>query len=165
MLEYKREKINLEARLQELERKSIDHDDHIRIVDAWWLQVRMRTHLMAPHHHLPPSSFFFFLPPVLLLSPPSLPPFSTHLLTAHKLLQEIELLVEGTLSSASISQGVYMNCTFTLHVVLASNNPSPTDQNFLILVLYPSRTAKISKGTFPTRANPLTAKSIRSLSA
>lgn len=39
MLEYKREKQTLESRLQELENKSIDHDDHIRIVDAWWLQV------------------------------------------------------------------------------------------------------------------------------
>jgi len=39
MLEYKREKQTLESRLQELEKKSTDHDDHIRIVDAWWLQV------------------------------------------------------------------------------------------------------------------------------
>lgn len=40
MLEYKREKINLESRVQELEKNSTDHDDHIRIVDAWVLQVR-----------------------------------------------------------------------------------------------------------------------------
>lgn len=40
MLEYKREKINLEGRVQELEKNSTDHDDHIRIVDAWLLQVR-----------------------------------------------------------------------------------------------------------------------------
>jgi E3 ubiquitin-protein ligase BRE1 len=39
MLEYKREKNSLESRLQELEKKSSDHDDHIRIIDAWWLQV------------------------------------------------------------------------------------------------------------------------------
>jgi E3 ubiquitin-protein ligase BRE1 len=39
MLEYKREKINLESRVQELEKNSTDHDDHIRIVDAWVLQV------------------------------------------------------------------------------------------------------------------------------
>lgn len=40
MLEYKREKINLESRVQELEKHSTDHDDHIRVVDAWVLQVR-----------------------------------------------------------------------------------------------------------------------------
>jgi len=39
MLEYKREKINLELRLQELEKKTVDHDDHIRIIDAWLLEV------------------------------------------------------------------------------------------------------------------------------
>lgn len=41
MLEYKREKNSLESRLQELEKKSSDHDDHIRIIDAWWLQVNL----------------------------------------------------------------------------------------------------------------------------
>lgn len=40
MLEYKREKISLENRVQELEKGSTDHDDHIRVVDAWVLQVR-----------------------------------------------------------------------------------------------------------------------------
>ncbi|KAB5558359.1 BRE1 E3 ubiquitin ligase-domain-containing protein [Coniochaeta sp. 2T2.1] len=60
MLEYKREKTNLEARLQELEKKTSDHDDHIRIIDAWWLQ----------------------------------------------LLQEIELVVEGAISSTSTSPDI-----------------------------------------------------------
>lgn len=41
MLEYKREKNNLESRLQELEKSSTEHEDHIRVVDAWWLQVRL----------------------------------------------------------------------------------------------------------------------------
>lgn len=40
MLEYKREKINLESRVQELEKGSTDHDDHIRVIDSWVLQVR-----------------------------------------------------------------------------------------------------------------------------
>lgn len=43
MLEYKREKINLESRVLELEKNSTDHDDHIRIVDAWVLQVRLAS--------------------------------------------------------------------------------------------------------------------------
>lgn len=39
MLEYKREKATLETRLAELAKKAAHHDDHLRIVDAWWLQV------------------------------------------------------------------------------------------------------------------------------
>lgn len=40
MQEYKREKNILESRLEALEKRSIYHDDHIRITDAWFLQVR-----------------------------------------------------------------------------------------------------------------------------
>lgn len=39
MQEYKRERSRLEVRLQEVIQKSADHDDHIRWVDAWVLQV------------------------------------------------------------------------------------------------------------------------------
>ncbi|KAH8162435.1 hypothetical protein CIB48_g5814 [Xylaria polymorpha] len=39
MLEYKREKTTLEARLEELDKRSTYHDDHIRIMDAWWIQM------------------------------------------------------------------------------------------------------------------------------
>ncbi|KAL2181367.1 BRE1 E3 ubiquitin ligase-domain-containing protein [Thermothelomyces heterothallicus CBS 202.75] len=47
MLEYKREKINLENRVQELEKNSTDHDDHIRIVDAWVLQLLQEIELLV----------------------------------------------------------------------------------------------------------------------
>ncbi|KAH6624576.1 BRE1 E3 ubiquitin ligase-domain-containing protein [Chaetomium sp. MPI-SDFR-AT-0129] len=47
MLEYKREKINLESRVLELERGSTDHDDHIRIVDAWVLQLLQEIELLV----------------------------------------------------------------------------------------------------------------------
>ncbi|KAL2164187.1 hypothetical protein VTH06DRAFT_3402 [Thermothelomyces fergusii] len=47
MLEYKREKINLESRVQELEKNSTDHDDHIRIVDAWVLQLLQEIELLV----------------------------------------------------------------------------------------------------------------------
>ncbi|KAL2017681.1 hypothetical protein VTK56DRAFT_1841 [Thermocarpiscus australiensis] len=47
MLEYKREKINLESRVQELEQNSTDHDDHIRIVDAWVLQLLQEIELLV----------------------------------------------------------------------------------------------------------------------
>ncbi|KAH8889350.1 BRE1-domain-containing protein [Thozetella sp. PMI_491] len=47
MLEYKREKTNLETRLQELEKSTVDHDDHIRIIDAWLLQFLQEVELLA----------------------------------------------------------------------------------------------------------------------
>ncbi|KAG7290853.1 E3 ubiquitin- protein ligase upl1 [Staphylotrichum longicolle] len=47
MLEYKREKINLESRVQELEKHSTDHDDHIRVVDAWVLQLLQEIELLV----------------------------------------------------------------------------------------------------------------------
>ncbi|KAK0673954.1 BRE1 E3 ubiquitin ligase-domain-containing protein [Cercophora samala] len=39
MQEYKREKASLESRVQELEKNHTDHDDHIRVVDAWLHQL------------------------------------------------------------------------------------------------------------------------------
>jgi E3 ubiquitin-protein ligase BRE1 len=39
MLEYKREKSTLESRLNEFNRRATHHDDHLRIINAWWLQV------------------------------------------------------------------------------------------------------------------------------
>ncbi|KAA8915078.1 hypothetical protein FN846DRAFT_6633 [Sphaerosporella brunnea] len=38
MQEYKRERNILESRVEELDKKSAYHDDHLRIVDAWWTQ-------------------------------------------------------------------------------------------------------------------------------
>lgn len=39
MLEYKREKATLESQLRDIQKRSVEHDDHLRIVDAWWTQV------------------------------------------------------------------------------------------------------------------------------
>lgn len=39
MQEYKREKSILESQLRDVQKKSTDHDDHLRVVDAWWSQV------------------------------------------------------------------------------------------------------------------------------
>ncbi|KAI0377831.1 ubiquitin ligase protein BRE1 [Hypomontagnella monticulosa] len=46
MLEYKREKATLEAQLDEVQRQSVHHDDHIRIVDNWWLQLLQEIELL-----------------------------------------------------------------------------------------------------------------------
>lgn len=41
MHEYKREAATYSARLEELHKRSLYHDDHLRIVDAWWRQVSL----------------------------------------------------------------------------------------------------------------------------
>ena len=40
MHEYKREKITLEARLNDLAKRATYHDDHLRSIDAWFDQVQ-----------------------------------------------------------------------------------------------------------------------------
>ncbi|KAI1501047.1 E3 ubiquitin-protein ligase BRE1 [Biscogniauxia marginata] len=47
MLEYKREKSTLETRLEELVKRSTHHDDHLRVIDAWWLQLLQEIGLLA----------------------------------------------------------------------------------------------------------------------
>ncbi|KAH8674053.1 E3 ubiquitin-protein ligase BRE1 [Xylariales sp. PMI_506] len=47
MQEYKRTCSTLEARLEEMERRSTHHDDHIRIVDSWWIQLLQELTLLA----------------------------------------------------------------------------------------------------------------------
>ncbi|KAI0165834.1 hypothetical protein GGR57DRAFT_138296 [Xylariaceae sp. FL1272] len=47
MLEYKREKNTLETKLEELDKKCTHHDDHIRVIDAWWIQVLQEVALLA----------------------------------------------------------------------------------------------------------------------
>lgn len=39
MQEYSRRATTAEFRLEELHKRSVYHDDHLRIIDAWWLQV------------------------------------------------------------------------------------------------------------------------------
>lgn len=39
MTEYKREKALLESELKDVRKRSADHDDHLRVVDAWWSQL------------------------------------------------------------------------------------------------------------------------------
>jgi hypothetical protein len=52
MLEYKREKATLEAQLKEVQKRSADHDDHLRVIDAWWSQVRSLSSIHAGVHIL-----------------------------------------------------------------------------------------------------------------
>lgn len=39
MQEYSRKASTAESRLEELHKRSVHHDDHLRIIDAWWRQV------------------------------------------------------------------------------------------------------------------------------
>lgn len=47
MLEYKRHAANLEARLEDVETKKVDHVDHIRIQDAWVTQLVQEIELLV----------------------------------------------------------------------------------------------------------------------
>ncbi|CAL3964664.1 hypothetical protein PZA11_002381 [Diplocarpon coronariae] len=47
MQEYKREKIALESQLRDIRKRSIDHDDHLRVVDTWWSQLLDEVKLLA----------------------------------------------------------------------------------------------------------------------
>ncbi|EFW99342.1 histone ubiquitinationc protein [Grosmannia clavigera kw1407] len=47
MNEYKREKATLETRIEEIQKRSTYHDDHIRIADAWVLQLLQEIELLC----------------------------------------------------------------------------------------------------------------------
>ncbi|KAK7952573.1 uncharacterized protein PG986_008301 [Apiospora aurea] len=47
MLEYKRKCSTLETRLEEVEQRSVHHDDHLRAVDSWWLQLLQEVSVLA----------------------------------------------------------------------------------------------------------------------
>lgn len=39
MQEYKREKLTLESKVKELTKAATYHEDHLRVIDAWFKQV------------------------------------------------------------------------------------------------------------------------------
>ncbi|KAK8114861.1 hypothetical protein PG999_006930 [Apiospora kogelbergensis] len=47
MLEYKRKCSTLETRLEDMEQRSAYHDDHLRTVDSWWIQLLQEVSLLA----------------------------------------------------------------------------------------------------------------------
>ncbi|KAH7170462.1 BRE1 E3 ubiquitin ligase-domain-containing protein [Dactylonectria macrodidyma] len=47
MQEYSRKAATAESRLEELHKRSVHHDDHLRIIDAWWRQVLEELELIA----------------------------------------------------------------------------------------------------------------------
>ena len=47
MQEYKRSCSAMETRLEELQRRSVRHDDHLRVVDAWWIQLLQELTLIV----------------------------------------------------------------------------------------------------------------------
>lgn len=47
MQEYSRKAATAESRLEELHKRSVHHDDHLRIIDAWWRQVLEELELLA----------------------------------------------------------------------------------------------------------------------
>jgi hypothetical protein len=61
MQEYKRERNTLEEQLNEMTKRSTFHDDHLRIIDAWWKQVSVFVALPSV-----PSGAFIRLTRLLL---------------------------------------------------------------------------------------------------
>ncbi|KAH8602353.1 BRE1 E3 ubiquitin ligase-domain-containing protein [Bisporella sp. PMI_857] len=47
MREYKREKDDLASQLKDVQKKSLEHDDHLRVIDAWWSQLLDEVRLLA----------------------------------------------------------------------------------------------------------------------
>lgn len=47
MQEYSRKAATAESRLEELHKRAVYHDDHIRVVDAWWRQVIEEIELLV----------------------------------------------------------------------------------------------------------------------
>ncbi|KAJ6789555.1 hypothetical protein PWT90_10783 [Aphanocladium album] len=47
MQEYSRKAATAESRLEEVHKRSVHHDDHIRIIDGWWQQVLDEVELLA----------------------------------------------------------------------------------------------------------------------
>ncbi|KAH6719598.1 BRE1 E3 ubiquitin ligase-domain-containing protein [Leptodontidium sp. MPI-SDFR-AT-0119] len=47
MLEYKRECATLQSQVKDLQKRSTDHDDHLRIADQWWTQLLDEVTLLA----------------------------------------------------------------------------------------------------------------------
>ncbi|EPE35412.1 RING/U-box [Glarea lozoyensis ATCC 20868] len=47
MLEYKREKATFESQLKDTQKKATDHDDHLRVINAWWAQLLDEVKLLV----------------------------------------------------------------------------------------------------------------------
>lgn len=47
MQEYSRRATTAESRLEEIHKRSVHHDDHLRVVDAWWNQVLEEMELLV----------------------------------------------------------------------------------------------------------------------
>jgi len=48
MREYKRERNTLQQQLDDLNNRSAYHDEHLRVIDSWFLQVRPISFVYIP---------------------------------------------------------------------------------------------------------------------
>jgi E3 ubiquitin-protein ligase BRE1 len=55
MNEYKREVATLDTELKDIRKRAVDHDDHLRVVDAWWTQLLDEVTLLTKN--VAPTSF------------------------------------------------------------------------------------------------------------
>ncbi|KAI8677092.1 E3 ubiquitin protein ligase [Fusarium sp. Ph1] len=116
MQEYSRKAATYESRLEELHKRSVHHDDHLRIIDAWWRQVLEEIELLAdsdttsstpsgmnPHNPHPTSADSAAEPPYLSgVSFKDLHDFQKHLQDKGK---SIKSKAESLLAHLAASRG------------------------------------------------------------
>jgi E3 ubiquitin-protein ligase BRE1 len=100
MHEYKKQKNLFEAQLKDVRKRVVDHEDHMRIVDAWWSQLLDEINLLAKS--VAPSTFEIDAPFPTATSFGGSAEFSEHLASKAK---EIKQKVNGILASLASSQG------------------------------------------------------------
>jgi E3 ubiquitin-protein ligase BRE1 len=118
MMEYKRQCNTLEKRLEEMKKRANHHDDHIRIVDSWWIQLLQELNLLA-ENKIP------YQPDV------DQPPFPTH--TSFQDLQDFESqLSEKASSIKSITESLLTRCASSRGQVLPSVTNLESQVNSLL---------------------------------
>lgn len=100
MLEYKREKATLESELRDIRKRAVNHDDHLRVVDAWWSQLLDEVTLLAKGQTT--KSFSMENPFPTALSFKNSTEFSDHLESKSK---QIKGRVNEILASVASSTG------------------------------------------------------------
>ncbi|ELR03455.1 E3 ubiquitin-protein ligase bre1 [Pseudogymnoascus destructans] len=98
MTEYKREKALLESELKDVRKRSVDHDDHLRVVDAWWSQLLDEVRLLTKNSA--PSTFTVDAPFPTATNFENSVVFSDHLASKAKQIKEMVANIMANLDTS-----------------------------------------------------------------
>ncbi|KFX98619.1 hypothetical protein O988_04272 [Pseudogymnoascus sp. VKM F-3808] len=98
MTEYKREKALLESELKDVRKRSVDHDDHLRVVDAWWSQLLDEVTLLTKNSA--PSTFNIDAPFPTATNFENSVVFSDHLASKAKQIKEMVASIMANLDTS-----------------------------------------------------------------